>query len=230
EPLNGFTSNKGRRRRKTGPKQQIWNAPISVDHVEKSSMRMHACPQCRRAHTGCSGLTQHLTNAHNLTLTEAGRWIHCEACGSNFGSDCSWRKHCHDTDCPKLDVSIRWWEKKGEEGRNEDKDKSIDESHMQVVGSQIYTRTERDEVPVDVKIEPKDDFPDIKQEEPIADMFCPATGHSRPIDQRERNWRERDSLSIQYVGSCRMSQCQLVTAIRLKRRCDCLYFLHSTHL
>ncbi|GMR38189.1 hypothetical protein PMAYCL1PPCAC_08384, partial [Pristionchus mayeri] len=40
--------------------------------------------------------------------------------------------------------------------------------------------------PVDVKEEPIDEFDDIKQEEPIADIYCPSTGISRPIDQTYR--------------------------------------------
>ncbi|GMS83416.1 hypothetical protein PENTCL1PPCAC_5591, partial [Pristionchus entomophagus] len=34
-----------------------------------------------------------------------------------------------------------------------------------------------------IKDEPADDYTDIKQEEPIADVFCPSTGTSRPFDQ-----------------------------------------------
>ncbi|GMR38105.1 hypothetical protein PMAYCL1PPCAC_08300, partial [Pristionchus mayeri] len=34
----------------------------------------------------------------------------------------------------------------------------------------------------ELKDEPVDEFPDIKQEEPMADIYCPSTGNSRPID------------------------------------------------
>ncbi|GMR57703.1 hypothetical protein PMAYCL1PPCAC_27898, partial [Pristionchus mayeri] len=39
------------------------------------------------------------------------------------------------------------------------------------------------EEPLDVKDEPIDDFSDINHDEPIADIFCPSTGISRPLDQ-----------------------------------------------
>ncbi|GMR43603.1 hypothetical protein PMAYCL1PPCAC_13798, partial [Pristionchus mayeri] len=34
-----------------------------------------------------------------------------------------------------------------------------------------------------IKDEPVDTFTDINHEEPTADIFCPSTGTSRPIDQ-----------------------------------------------
>ncbi|GMR49863.1 hypothetical protein PMAYCL1PPCAC_20058, partial [Pristionchus mayeri] len=36
---------------------------------------------------------------------------------------------------------------------------------------------------VDIKVEPIDEFAGIKQEEPMADIYCPSTGNSRPVDQ-----------------------------------------------
>ncbi|GMR57635.1 hypothetical protein PMAYCL1PPCAC_27830, partial [Pristionchus mayeri] len=35
----------------------------------------------------------------------------------------------------------------------------------------------------EIKDEPVDEFADIKQEEPILDMYCPSTGTSRPHDK-----------------------------------------------
>ncbi|GMR57691.1 hypothetical protein PMAYCL1PPCAC_27886, partial [Pristionchus mayeri] len=43
--------------------------------------------------------------------------------------------------------------------------------------------SEAKEEPLDVKDEPTDDFSDINHDEPIADMYCPSTGTSRPFDQ-----------------------------------------------
>ncbi|GMR49384.1 hypothetical protein PMAYCL1PPCAC_19579 [Pristionchus mayeri] len=38
------------------------------------------------------------------------------------------------------------------------------------------------EEPMEMKEEPIDEFTDIKQEEPVADLYCPSTGSSRPIE------------------------------------------------
>ncbi|GMR30977.1 hypothetical protein PMAYCL1PPCAC_01172, partial [Pristionchus mayeri] len=47
----------------------------------------------------------------------------------------------------------------------------------------LYISNEVREDPLDVKDEPIDDFSDFNHEEPIADMYCPSTGLSRPLDQ-----------------------------------------------
>ncbi|GMR34817.1 hypothetical protein PMAYCL1PPCAC_05012, partial [Pristionchus mayeri] len=46
--------------------------------------------------------------------------------------------------------------------------------------SSFYEANEIKEEPVEMKNEP---FVDCKQDEPIADMYCPSTGISRPLDQ-----------------------------------------------
>ncbi|GMR52233.1 hypothetical protein PMAYCL1PPCAC_22428, partial [Pristionchus mayeri] len=43
------------------------------------------------------------------------------------------------------------------------------------------TSNETQEEQVEVKDKFLDDFADFKQEEPIADIYCPSTGTSRPI-------------------------------------------------
>ncbi|GMS83556.1 hypothetical protein PENTCL1PPCAC_5731, partial [Pristionchus entomophagus] len=58
----------------------------------------------------------------------------------------------------------------------------------------IVKKEDIKEEPVEIKEEPIDDYDDIKQEEPMVDVFCPTTGTSRPIDQSSfsSNYRMRE--------------------------------------
>ncbi|GMR30957.1 hypothetical protein PMAYCL1PPCAC_01152, partial [Pristionchus mayeri] len=65
------------------------------------------------------------------------------------------------------------------------KEEENDESNNQTGGVPFFKNDQPDDVkeePMEIKEETIDEFSDLKQEEPIADIFCPSTGNSRPTN------------------------------------------------
>ncbi|GMR49386.1 hypothetical protein PMAYCL1PPCAC_19581, partial [Pristionchus mayeri] len=65
------------------------------------------------------------------------------------------------------------------------KEKEDDNSNSEAEDVQLFKNDQPYEIKeesMEIKEEPIDDFSDLKLEEPIADIFCPSTGSSRPID------------------------------------------------
>ncbi|GMR56663.1 hypothetical protein PMAYCL1PPCAC_26858, partial [Pristionchus mayeri] len=65
----------------------------------------------------------------------------------------------------------------------------------------LGTRNEIKEKLVEIKDEPIDSFAEIKKEEPIANLFCPSTGNSRPFVQLSKDKNSNDNEKNEPLGA-----------------------------